>query len=312
LNWLLSLPWDASSDERLDLAEAERILDEDHAGLDAVKERILECLSIMLLHRNNKAADGSAPPRLPVPCLVGPPGIGKTSISKSIARALGRKFMKFSLGGLHDDVEIRGSNRVYSSPSPGRLIKMMMDAKVNNPVIMMDELDKICTGGGVNGGDPSAALLEVLDPEQNSTFRDNYLEVDFDLSQALFICTANDLDMIPPALKDRLEIIELRPYTLQEKLAIAKNHLVPQALKENSMDCLGISFDDAAIEKMINGYANNEPGVRGLKTQIARVLGKLALKKARGETFDPAITEERFPELLGEKTSRRRSIGFAQ
>ncbi len=306
LDWLLALPWQAMADERLDLAEAERVLDEDHAGLEKVKARILEHLAVMARLRQHPAQAGEdvnrTPLRGPILCLVGPPGVGKTSLARSIARALNRPFVRLSLGGVRDEAEIRGHRRTYIGSMPGRIIALMKKAKVRNPLLLLDEIDKMASDFR---GDPSSALLEVLDPEQNAAFQDHYLDVGFDLSQVLFLATANVRHQIPEPLEDRLEILELSGYTLKEKLAIAEKHLLPRALEGHGMKGLAVHFEPAALEKLVQAYTR-EAGVRQLEREIANILRKLArhtlqphLSDAAGEAFDPLITADRVPKLLG-------------
>jgi ATP-dependent Lon protease len=311
LDWLLSLPWNAFADEHLDLDEAERILDEDHSGLEKIKTRILEHLAVMRMLRDSAPKDEGAPPpplRGPILCLVGPPGVGKTSLARSIARALNRPFLRFSLGGVRDEAEIRGHRRTYIGSMPGRIISLMKKAGVRNPLMLLDEIDKM---GSDWRGDPSSALLEVLDPEQNASFQDHYLDVGFDLSQVLFLATANVRHQIPQPLEDRLEILELSSYTLKEKRAIAQAHLVPRALERHGMKALGIQFDDAAIEKIVQEYTR-EAGVRQLEREISGVLRKLARQSLQPEKFrdagapsgskepfDGRVTAQRVPSLLG-------------
>ena len=304
IDWLLALPWKAMADEHLELDEAERILEEDHAGLEKVKARILEYLAVMKRLRDmGKRQDGQpAPLRGPILCLVGPPGVGKTSLARSIARALNRPFLRFSLGGVRDEAEIRGHRRTYIGSMPGRIISLMKKAAVRNPLMLLDEIDKMASDWR---GDPSSALLEVLDPEQNGSFQDHYLDVGFDLSQVLFLCTANVRHQIPQPLEDRLEIIDLSGYTLREKLAIAQNHLVPKALERHGMTDLGIVFENEAVEKIVQAYTK-EAGVRQLEREISAVLRKLArhsLQPGKGELagsdFDPDVRPERLPKLLG-------------
>jgi len=304
IDWLLALPWKQMADEHLELDEAERILDEDHAGLEKVKARILEYLAVMRrLRDTGKTQDGQpAPLRGPILCLVGPPGVGKTSLARSIARALNRPFVRLSLGGVRDEAEIRGHRRTYIGSMPGRIIALMKKAAVRNPLILLDEIDKMASDWR---GDPSSALLEVLDPEQNGAFQDHYLDVGFDLGQVLFLCTANVRHQIPQPLEDRLEIIELSGYTLREKLAIAQQHLVPKSLDRHGMKDLPITFEDKALAKIIQAYTK-EAGVRQLERGISSVLRKLArhsLQPAKGElageAFNPDVTEERVSKLLG-------------
>ncbi len=306
LDWLLALPWQAMAEERLDLLEAEQVLDDDHSGLDKIKARILEHLAVMARLRSlggpavggDADAPGPAPLRGPILCLVGPPGVGKTSLARSIARALNRPFVRLSLGGVRDEAEIRGHRRTYIGSMPGRIISLMKKAKVRNPLILLDEIDKMASDFR---GDPSSALLEVLDPEQNANFQDHYLDVGFDLSQVLFLATANVRHHIPEPLEDRLEILELSGYTTKEKLAIAEKHLLPRALEGHGMKDLGVHFESAALEKLVQSYTR-EAGVRQLEREIANILRKLArhtLQPSKGEAFDPLITAERVPKLLG-------------
>jgi len=304
VDWLLALPWKQLADEHLDLDEAEHILEEDHAGLEKVKARILEYLAVMRRLRDvGKRDDGAtAPLRGPILCLVGPPGVGKTSLARSIARALNRPFLRFSLGGVRDEAEIRGHRRTYIGSMPGRIISLMKKAGVRNPLMLLDEVDKMASDWR---GDPSSALLEVLDSEQNASFQDHYLDVGFDLSQVLFLCTANVRHQIPQPLEDRLEIIELSGYTRREKLAIAQQHLVPKALERHGMVDLGITFTNTALEQIIQAYTK-EAGVRQLEREISAILRKLArhsLQPGRGElageAFETHVVLERLPRLLG-------------
>ncbi|BDU71659.1 endopeptidase La [Mesoterricola silvestris] len=292
IDWLLALPWTKLAEDHLDLEEAERILDEDHAGLEKVKARILEYLAVMRRLRDQAAG---APLRGPILCLVGPPGVGKTSLARSIARALNRPFLRFSLGGVRDEAEIRGHRRTYIGSMPGRIISLLKKGGVRNPLMLLDEIDKM---GSDWRGDPSSALLEVLDPEQNQTFQDHYLDVGFDLSQVLFLTTANVRHQIPQPLDDRLEVIELSSYTLGEKRAIAQAHLVPKALDRHGMTGLGIVFEDRALEWIIQAYTK-EAGVRQLEREISAVLRKLARLSLQADPFDPVVTAERLPRLLG-------------
>lgn len=298
LDWLLALPWTALAEEHLDLPEAERVLEEDHAGLDKVKGRILEYLAVM---RRLRDAGGNAALRGPILCLVGPPGVGKTSLARSIARALNRPFLRFSLGGVRDEAEIRGHRRTYIGSMPGRIISLMKKAGVRNPLMLLDEVDKMASDWR---GDPASALLEVLDPEQNGSFQDHYLDVGYDLSQVLFLCTANVRHQIPQALDDRLEVIELSGYTLQEKLAIAQRHLVPKALRQHGMESLDIRFENPALERLVQAYTK-EAGVRQMEREISACLRKLARHSLQpekgdlGEAFDPGVTVQRLPRLLG-------------
>jgi ATP-dependent Lon protease len=302
LDWLLALPWQAMADERLDLMEAERVLDEDHSGLEKIKARILEHLAVMARLQKDplKASEAGerAPLRGPILCLVGPPGVGKTSLARSIARALNRPFVRLSLGGVRDEAEIRGHRRTYIGSMPGRIISLMKKAKVRNPLMLLDEIDKMASDFR---GDPSSALLEVLDPEQNAGFQDHYLDVGFDLSQVLFLATANVRHHIPEPLEDRLEVLELSGYTTKEKLAIAEQHLLPRALEGHGMKGMGVHFEKAALEKLVQSYTR-EAGVRQFEREIANILRKLArhtLQPEKGVAFDPVITVERVPKLLG-------------
>jgi len=304
IDWLLALPWKAMAEEKLDLDEAEKILDEDHAGLDKVKARILEHLAVMKRLSDQAGEGGEAKAlRGPILCLVGPPGVGKTSLARSIARALNRPFVRISLGGVRDEAEIRGHRRTYIGSMPGRVIASMKKAKVRNPLILLDEIDKMASDWR---GDPSSALLEVLDPEQNAAFQDHYLDVGFDLSQVLFLATANVRHQIPEPLDDRLEVIDLSSYTLKEKIAIAEQHLVPKAMDRHGMKDLSISFDRGALEKLVTGYTR-EAGVRQLERELSNILRKLArhalqparLKEQAGAAFDPVVTAVRVVKLLG-------------
>jgi ATP-dependent Lon protease len=267
VDWLLALPWSERSDDVLDVAHARRVLDEDHYGLEEVKDRILDYIGVLSLVGRMEG---------PILCLVGPPGVGKTSLGRSIARALGRKFVRMSLGGVRDEAEIRGHRRTYIGSMPGRVIQAMRRAEVVNPVILLDEVDKL---GQDYRGDPSAALLEVLDPEQNRAFNDHFLEVDYDLSQVLFVTTANYLPQVPEPLRDRMEIIRLSGYLDQEKLAIARQFLVPRQLRQNGLVPETVAIDGDVISAVIQGYTR-EAGVRELERRIARIARKLARRKA--------------------------------
>ncbi|MFN8010727.1 MAG: endopeptidase La [Holophagaceae bacterium] len=314
IEWLLAVPWTRMADERLDLDEAERVLDEDHAGLEKIKARILEYLAVMKRLKDSArpepkegvaAAEDPAPPPLrgPILCLVGPPGVGKTSLARSIARALNRPFVRMALGGVRDEAEIRGHRRTYIGSMPGRIISLMKKAGTRNPLLLLDEIDKM---GSDWRGDPSSALLEVLDPEQNHAFQDHYLDVGYDLGQVLFIATANVRDAIPDPLEDRLEILDLSGYTLKEKRAIAESHLLPKALERHGLTDLGITFTGEALEKLVQDYTR-EAGVRQMEREISSVLRKLArhslqpgrVEGLKDEAFDPVVTAERLPKLLG-------------
>jgi ATP-dependent Lon protease len=289
-NWLdimVDLPWSKASRDNLNLKKAERILNEDHYGLERVKERIVEALAVRKLREKPKGS---------ILCLVGPPGVGKTSLGRSVARALNRKFVRLSLGGLHDEAEIRGHRRTYVGAMPGRIIQGIQHAETNNPLIMLDEIDKV---GADFRGDPSSALLEVLDPEQNATFRDNYLGITFDLSNVMFMTTANVLDTVQPALRDRMEIISLSGYTEEEKVEIAKRHLIPKQIDENGLEKEDIKFDRKAIVKIISEYTR-EAGLRQLEREIGKICRKVARRKAEFESdFKPAkIAAENVKEYL--------------
>ncbi|NGP86916.1 endopeptidase La [Fodinibius halophilus] len=288
IEWILDLPWEKYSDDNLDLDNAQEVLDDDHYGLDKVKKRIIEYLAVLKLKDDMKA---------PILCFYGPPGVGKTSLGKSIARALNRKFERFSLGGIHDEAEIRGHRRTYIGALPGRIIRAMKKAETSNPVMMLDEIDKV---GSDYRGDPTSALLEVLDPEQNDSFADNYLELDYDLSKVLFIATANSLDTIPAPLRDRMEIINISGYTLQEKTEIAKEHLMPKQIKENGLKEEQIDITEETIKKIIEEHTR-ESGVRSLERKIGSVCRGVAAKIATGEEGPHKVTPEELDDYLGKR-----------
>jgi ATP-dependent Lon protease len=292
IEWLADLPWSKSSDDTVDIKKAHKILDEDHYGLDKVKERILEYLAVRSL-KQKKDPDGAI--RGPILCFAGPPGVGKTSLGKSIARSMGRDFIRLSLGGVRDEAEIRGHRRTYIGALPGRIIQSLKKAGTNNPVFMLDEIDKL---GMDFRGDPSSALLEVLDPEQNNTFSDHYLEVDFDLSKVMFISTANYQDPIPPALKDRMEILEFSGYIEDEKLKIAKRHLIPKQIEENGLTKKEVGFDDTSIKELIRSYTR-EAGVRNLEREIANVLRKVAREQIENKSKKTKLTKKKVLAYLG-------------
>ena len=274
IDWILNLPWYEKTEDHLDVERAEAILDEDHYGLEKPKERILEYLAVLQLVKNLRG---------PVLCLVGPPGVGKTSLARSIARALGRNFVRVSLGGVRDEAEIRGHRRTYIGALPGKLIHSMSKAESNNPVMLLDEIDKMTTDFR---GDPGSALLEVLDPEQNANFSDHYLDLDYDLSDVLFVCTANDIGQIPAPLRDRMEVIEISGYTEFEKLNIAHQHLIPRQLTNNGLDNHEVSFTDSAIKALIHQYTR-EAGVRNLEREVGSVLRKIAREVVRDKATGP-------------------------
>ncbi len=287
LDWLIELPWAADAETAIDIAEARRILDEDHYGLEKVKKRILEYLAVRKLNPSGKS---------PILCFVGPPGVGKTSLGQSIAKATARKFVRVSLGGVHDEAEIRGHRRTYIGSLPGNIIQSLRKAGTRNCVLMLDEVDKLGAGGF--HGDPASALLEVLDPEQNSTFRDNYLGVPFDLSGVMFICTANVLDTIPGPLRDRMEVIQLPGYTAQEKLQIARRYLVARQLSATGLTPAQCEISDAALSTIIDDYTR-EAGVRNLEREIGRVFRNVAVRIAEGSAQQVKIGPEDLPAILG-------------
>jgi ATP-dependent Lon protease len=287
LDWMTELPWSKRSDDRFDIAEARRILDEDHTGLDDVKDRIIEFLAVRKLRQERGLVDAGGRGSGAIITLVGPPGVGKTSLGESVARALGRKFARVSLGGIHDEAEIRGHRRTYVGALPGRIVRALKEAGTKNPVIMLDEIDKV---GSDWRGDPSSALLEVLDPAQNHSFRDHFLEVDLDLSEVLFIPTANVSETIPGPLLDRMEVVRLDGYTDEEKLAIAKNHLFARQLERNGLNSDEVALTDEALRSVITDHTR-EAGVRNLEREIGKVLRKAATKIAGGELTPPSMIE---------------------
>ena len=292
IEWLADLPWSKSSKDTVDVKKAWKILEEDHYGLEKVKERILEYLAVRSLKQKK---DPDAVVRGPILCFSGPPGVGKTSLGQSIARSMGRDFIRISLGGVRDEAEIRGHRRTYIGALPGRIIQSLKKAGTNNPVFMLDEIDKL---GMDFRGDPSSALLEVLDPEQNSTFSDHYLEVNFDLSNVMFIATANYQDPIPPALRDRMEILEFSGYIEDEKLKIAKRHLIPKQIEENGLTKKEVGFDDTSIKELIRSYTR-EAGVRNLEREIANVLRKVARDQVENKSKKTKLTKKKVLAYLG-------------
>ena len=286
LDLLLELPWNEFSKDKFDLKRAKKILDRDHYGLDDVKKRIIEYLAVLKLRNDMKS---------PIICLYGPPGVGKTSLGKSVAEALGREYIRISLGGLRDEAEIRGHRKTYIGAMPGRIIKSLKKAGTSNPVFVLDEIDKLSIG---SQGDPSSALLEVLDPEQNSSFYDNFLELGYDLSKVMFIATSNSLSTIQPALLDRMEIINVTGYTIEEKVEIAKQHLLPKQLKEHGLTKEHLKVGKVQLEKIVEGYTR-ESGVRGLEKQIAKTVRYAAMKIAMEESYNIKISNEDIIEILG-------------
>jgi len=304
LDWMTTLPWGKSSRDRIDLARARHVLDEDHFGLEKVKERILEFLAVRKLRPRAKG---------PLLCFVGPPGVGKTSLGRSIAAALGRKFIRLSLGGVRDEAEIRGHRRTYVGAMPGRVIQGIHQAGTANPVFMVDEVDKV---GADFRGDPSAALLEVFDPEQNAAFRDHYLNVPYDLSNVMFIATANLIDPIQPALRDRMEVVAIEGYTEEEKVQIAKRHLLPRLIKNHGLGRSGIAFRDEALVAVIRRYTR-EAGLRNLERELAAICRKVARGVAEGSRRKVAVTERALggylgpPKVVTEELLKKDNVGVA-
>jgi ATP-dependent Lon protease len=288
LEWIASLPWSKSTDDDLDLKKARRVLDRDHYDIDKVKERILEFLAVRKLKPDAPSS---------VLCFVGPPGVGKTSLGRSIASAMRRKFERISVGGVRDESEIRGHRRTYIGAMPGTIMRALRDAESNNPVLMIDEIDKM---GADFRGDPASAMLEVLDPQQNSAFRDHYLDLPFDLSRVLFITTANQLETVPPPLRDRMEIIQLAGYTEDEKVQIAKRYLVPRQLEQNGLTKEKLTFEVEALRELIDGYTR-EAGVRELERQIGAICRKVARDHAEGRTRKRTVRKRQVRELLGQR-----------
>lgn len=284
--YLVELPWEEQSKDNFDLKRAKKILDKDHFGIEKVKDRIIEYLAVLKLKNDLKG---------PILCLYGPPGVGKTSLGKSIAKSLNRKYVRMSLGGVHDEAEIRGHRKTYVGAMPGKIVQNLKKAKYSNPVFVLDEIDKVNSDFR---GDPSSALLEVLDPEQNSTFLDNYLEIEYDLSKVLFIATANSLDTIHPALRDRMEIIEISGYTLEEKVQIAKKHLIPKQRTEHGLKSKAVSFSANSLVKIIDDYTR-ESGVRGLERKIGAMIRNVAKSIAMEEEYNPRITDQEVVNILG-------------
>lgn len=297
LEAFLDLPWHNYSNKKISLEKVEEVLNRDHYGLEKVKERILEYMAVVKLRNDLKA---------PILCLYGPPGVGKTSIGKSVAEAVGKEYFRIALGGMHDEAEIRGHRRTYIGAMPGRFLHTLSKSKYGNPLILLDEIDKV---GKDYKGDPSSALLEALDPEQNNTFHDNFIDFPYDLSKVLFIATANDLSTIPAPLRDRMEVIEMAPYTAVEKREIALRHLIDQALKDNGFKAKEVKFSSEAIDTIIKSFTH-ESGVRQLKMQISKIIRKLALMKVKGQKLPDEITGKLVGQLLDKKDTWHNSLGF--
>ncbi|MBQ4334575.1 MAG: endopeptidase La, partial [Myxococcaceae bacterium] len=286
LDWIADLPWNKTTEDNLDIPNAREVLEADHFGLEKVKKRILEYLAVRKLKNDMKG---------PILCLVGPPGVGKTSLGQSVARAVGRKFVRLSFGGVRDEAEIRGHRRTYVGALPGRIIQSMKKAGTSNPLMMLDEIDKL---GADFRGDPAAALLEVLDPEQNNTFADHYLDLPFDLSKVLFIATANQLDPVPAPLRDRMEIIELPGYTFDEKIEIARRHLIPKQIREHGITADQFELTEAGLAKVIIGFTR-EAGVRTLERRVADLCRAVAVEVASGKTDKHVLDEKEVGDILG-------------